>query len=47
MLIVAIAEHISVSEALNLVSPFKGDKTEVLAFTSKLDTAFEVIIRIN
>jgi hypothetical protein len=32
-----------VSEALKLVSPFKGDKREVLAFISIVDTVFEVI----
>jgi hypothetical protein len=37
-----MAEHISVSEALKLVSPFKGDKREVLTFISNVDTAFEV-----
>jgi hypothetical protein len=37
-----MAEHISVSEALKLVSPFKGEKREVLAFISNVDTAFEV-----
>jgi len=35
--------YISVGEALKLVSPFKGDKREVLAFISNVDTAFEVI----
>jgi hypothetical protein len=35
-----MAEHISVREALKLVSPFKGDKKEVLAFISNVDTAF-------
>ena len=34
---------ISVGEALKLVSPFKEDKREVLAFISNVDTAFEVI----
>jgi len=38
-----MAEYISVGEALKLVSPFKGDKKEVLAFISNVDTAFEVI----
>jgi len=38
-----MAEYISVREALKLVSPFKGDKKEVLAFISNVDTAFEVI----
>jgi len=38
-----MADHISVSEALKLVSPFKGERKEVLAFISNVDTAFEVI----
>jgi hypothetical protein len=38
-----MADHIPVSEALKLVSPFKGEKKEVLAFISTVDTAFEVI----
>jgi hypothetical protein len=38
-----MADYISASEALKLVSPFKGDKKEVLAFISNVDTAFEVI----
>jgi hypothetical protein len=38
-----MAENISVSEALKLVSPFKGDKREVLAFISNVDAAFELI----
>jgi hypothetical protein len=38
-----MADFISVSEALKLVSPFKGEKKEVLAFISNVDTAFEVI----
>jgi hypothetical protein len=32
-----------VGEALKLVSPYKGDKREVLAYNSNVDTAFEVI----
>lgn len=36
-------EYISVSEALKLVSPFSGNKKEVLAFISNVDTAFEVV----
>jgi len=43
VLIVAMADYMSVSEDLKLVSPFKGDKKEVLAFISNVDTAFEVI----
>ena len=38
-----MADYISVGEALKLVSPFKGDKREVLAFIANVDTAFEVI----
>ena len=38
-----MADHISVSEALKLVRPFKGERKEVLAFISNVDTAFEVI----
>ena len=37
-----MVEYIPVGEALQLVSPFKGEK-EVLAFMSNVDTAFEVI----
>ena len=37
-----MAEYIPVGEALQLVSPFKGEK-EVLSFMSNVDTAFEVI----
>ena len=37
-----MAQYVSVSEALKLVCPFKGDKAEVLAFISNVDTAFEV-----
>ena len=38
-----MTEYISVGEALKLVTPFKGDKKEVLAFIANVDTAFEVI----
>jgi hypothetical protein len=38
-----MTDYISVSEALKLVSPFKGDKKKILAFISNVDTAFEVI----
>jgi len=38
-----MAEYMSVSEALKLMSPFKKDKREVLAFISNVDTAFEAI----
>jgi hypothetical protein len=38
-----MAEYISVSEILKLMCPFKGDKREVLAFISNVDTVFEVI----
>jgi len=43
VLIVIMTDYISVSEALNLVSPFKGDKKEVLAFISNVVIGFEVI----
>lgn len=36
-------EFISVGEAFKLVSPFKGNKQEVLAFIGNVDTAFAVI----
>ena len=36
-------EYISVGEALKLVTPFKGEKREVLAFIANVSTAFEVI----
>jgi hypothetical protein len=36
-----MADYKSVSEALKLVSPFKGDKKEVLAFIPNVDTDFE------
>jgi hypothetical protein len=35
-------EFISVSEALKLVPPFKGNKEEVLTFIGNVDTAFAV-----
>jgi hypothetical protein len=38
-----MTDHISVSEALKLVTPFKDGKREVLAFIADVDTAFEVI----
>jgi hypothetical protein len=38
-----MTEHIVVGEALKLVTPFKGEKREVLAFVANVDTAFEVI----
>lgn len=43
MLVVTIADYISVSEALKLVNPFKRDKKEVLAFICNVDTASKVI----
>jgi hypothetical protein len=36
------ADYISVGEALKLIAPFKGVKSDVLAFTANVDTAFEV-----
>jgi cellular nucleic acid-binding protein len=38
-----MSEFISVGEALKLVTPFKGDKKEIIAFIANVDTAFEVI----
>jgi len=38
-----MADNISVIEALKLVSPFKGDKRDILALISNVNTAFEVI----
>jgi len=42
-----MTEFVSVSEALKLVAPFKGEKREVLAFIPNVDTAFEVIVPRN
>ena len=39
----AMAEYISVGEALKILSPFKGDKMELLDFISNVDRDFEVI----
>jgi len=39
----SITEYISVDEALKLVTPFKGEKRDVLAFIANVDTAFELI----
>ena len=39
----ANGDYISVSEALKLDPPFKGNKQEVLAFIGNVDTAFAVI----
>ena len=38
-----MTEFISVGEALKLVTPFKGEKRDILAFIANVDTAFEVI----
>jgi hypothetical protein len=38
-----MADYISVGEALKLVSPFKGEKRELMALISNVDTTFEVI----
>jgi hypothetical protein len=38
----ANGDYISVGEALELVSPFNGDKREVLVFIGNLDTTFAV-----
>jgi hypothetical protein len=42
---VSMTEYIYIGEALKLVTPFKGEKREVLAFIANVlvDTAFEVI----
>jgi len=37
-----MTEYIKVGEALKLVTPFKGDKREVLVFIANANTAFEV-----
>jgi hypothetical protein len=42
-----MAEHISVSELLKLVSPFKGDKKEVQAFISNVDRLLRWRIRLE
>ena len=36
-------EYISVTEALKLISPFSGNKREVLTFVANVDTAFNCI----
>jgi hypothetical protein len=36
-------DYISVTEALKLVSPFNGNKREVLTFVSNVDTAFSCV----
>ena len=38
-----MTECISVGKALKLVTTFKGEKRDVLAFIANADTAFEVI----
>ena len=38
-----MTEYISVGETLKLVTPFKGEKRDVLAFIANVDTTFEVI----
>jgi hypothetical protein len=37
-----MTEYISVTEALKLVAPFKGEKRDILAFIANVDIAFEV-----
>jgi hypothetical protein len=39
----SMTEHIAVGEALKLVTPYKGEKREVLAYIVNIDTIFEVI----
>jgi hypothetical protein len=36
-------EYISVTQALKLISPFSGNKKELLTFVSNIDTAFRCI----
>jgi hypothetical protein len=36
-------EYINVTEALKLISPFSGNKREVLTFVANVDTAFNCI----
>jgi hypothetical protein len=36
-------EYVSMTEALKLVSPFNGNKREVLTFVSNVDTAFSCV----
>ena len=38
-----MTEHVSVGEALKLVTPFRGKTIEILAFIANVETAFEVI----
>jgi len=38
-----MTEYILVGEALKLEAPFKGEKRDVLAFITNIDTAFELI----
>jgi hypothetical protein len=38
-----MTECISFGEALKLVTPFKGEKRDVLAFIANVTTTFEVI----
>jgi hypothetical protein len=38
-----MTDHVLVSEALKLITPFKGDRREVIAFTVNIDMAFAVI----
>jgi hypothetical protein len=38
-----MTEYAAISEALKLVTPFKGEKREVLAFIANVNTAFQVI----
>jgi hypothetical protein len=37
------SEYINVREALKLISPFSGNKREVLTFVANVDTAFNCI----
>jgi hypothetical protein len=37
----SMTDYITVGEALKSVTPFKGDKREVLAFIANVNTAFD------
>jgi hypothetical protein len=42
-----MTDRVSVTDALKLVTPFNGDKRDVLAFIANVDTAFEVTDPMN
>jgi hypothetical protein len=37
-----MTEYVAISEALKLVTPFKGERREVFAFIANVDAEFEV-----